>query len=451
MKRENNALETYKNLHENRTRLANEELRKINESVAKKDQFMHDYHVIRDMRARKEMTHSKLMEAARNDALATVIKAIYITAMEAEAMTDQGILLAENMVDKWIAERGGASNILSKTGNNTYLLSRITQIVEDAAVASVDEIENDNSEDEVPDESTSKDVQIAQLTAKDAEIKAQIANLKAEKKAEEESNKTESDNNSEVDNTNVEETPAEETESEETPADTSTDESDNKEDTDEAPAEDAEKSEETTEDDEESEESTDDAEEHDEESEEVDDTEEPDEENEIEIEDDEEETTDNIFDELEQEEDIQKAIEIIRNRVANAEEIFIKNNAENKKKIDELLNKISANIKTVEDMAEKDPSKAKIANEAVMENKKKINSIRTERVFTIFDKMANILTENIIKNDNVRDTYMTEGSLDIDLVIESAKVMYGFLETLNTIQIEKVDSKYIQKVINEMK
>ena len=159
-----------------------------------------------------------------------------------------------------------------------------------------------------------------------------------------------------------------------------------------------------------------------------------------------------IFDDLENEDDVQKAIELIRTRVADAEETFIRNNAEDKKKIDELLNKISTNVKTVETLAEKDPKKAQVATEAVREYKRKINDVYKEKSFTVFGKMANILTESIVKDDAIRESYTTEdGTLDVDLAVESAKVMYGFLETLNTIQIEKVDEKYIANIINGMR
>ena len=159
-----------------------------------------------------------------------------------------------------------------------------------------------------------------------------------------------------------------------------------------------------------------------------------------------------IFDDLENEDDVQKAIELIRTRVADAEETFIRNNAEDKKKIDELLNKISTNVKTVETLAEKDPKKAQVATEAVREYKRKINDVYKEKSFTVFGKMTSILTESIVKDDAIRESYTTEdGTLDVDLAVESAKVMYGFLETLNTIQIEKVDEKYIANIINGMK
>ena len=558
-KRENEALERYKSLHENRLRLAQEEMRKINESAEARQSFINNYHAIRERKALKEVQRSKLMEAARNDALATVIKAIYITALEAESLMDENILLAENMVDKWIEEAGGASKILSKTGNNTYLLSRITQIVEEAAEDAVKEIEEPDEEpktDEVPDENASKAVQIAQLTAKDAEIKAQIANLKAEKKAEDEEEKAdeeaekdaeptadedakEDEDGKETSDTPDEEVPAEgEEKSEEEEPETSEDDKDksdtpdeseeeevdsdmeikdvpaeNSENTEELPKEDEEKSKEESEDAPEEaegeESSTDGADEttptEDKESEgaptkaegeEGSNEEDIDPDVDINMNDDEKELTDGdevdpdedasedddvedalgepidadnnsdtdttvdgdtenkgkIFDDLENEDDVQKAIELIRTRVADAEETFIRNNAEDKKKIDELLNKISTNVKTVETMAEKDPKKAQVATEAVRECKRKINDVYKEKSFTVFGKMASILTENIVKDDAIRESYTTEdGTLDVDLAVESAKVMYGFLETLNTIQIEKVDEKYIANIINGMK
>lgn len=555
-KRENEALERYKSLHENRLRLAQEEMRKINESAEARQSFINNYHAIRDRQALKEVQRSKLMEAARNDALATVIKAIYITALEAESLMDENILLAENMVDKWIEEAGGASKILSKTGNNTYLLSRITQIVEEAAEDAVKEIEEPDEEpktDEIPDENASKAVQIAQLTAKDAEIKAQIANLKAEKKAEDEEEKADEEaekdaeptadedakedkDDKETSDTPDEEVPAEgEEKSEEEEPKTDEDgkeesntpeesiptedgEAEEEVDADveikDVPAEDSENTEELPKEKEEkSDEKSEDAPEEAEgeesstdgddetaptkaEGEEGSNEEDIDPDVDINMNDDEKELTDGdevdpdedasedddvedalgepidgdnssdtdttvdgdtenkgkIFDDLENEDDVQKAIELIRTRVADAEETFIRNNAEDKKKIDELLNKISTNVKTVETMAEKDPKKAQVATEAVRECKRKINDVYKEKSFTVFGKMASILTENIVKDDAIRESYTTEdGTLDIDLAVESAKVMYGFLETLNTIQIEKVDEKYIANIINGMK
>ena len=104
-----------------------------NEQVSQAEKARKDFYKIQVANDRKNRKYTKMMESARNDALSTALKAIYITALEANSLTDEGIVLAETMVDRWIAENGGAYNILSKKKNNTYFLSRLTQIVEDAA------------------------------------------------------------------------------------------------------------------------------------------------------------------------------------------------------------------------------------------------------------------------------------------------------------------------------
>lgn len=496
MRRVNESLETYKNLTASRSQLAQKEADAINEKVAENERFKDQYHSIMDKRNRLESTRSVRMEAARNDALGTVMKAIYITALEAHTLTDDGILLAESMVDNWIVENGGASRILSKVGNKTYLLSRITQIVENAATAAVAETEALESDTELPEDAKkTAAVAAAKEFLKDADAEgikdfmSQILSGNAHKdpvgepgpegvnpadEDEEELKLPATEEPKTEDETPAEEKPveeepktSEETDANPTPAkeeeETSSENKDNEvvvddEDDDSDPLAT------TFEDDPED----DDDEEHHEE-----DTDGDGEVSKDEIEDHTEdelgepldddsvdqdttmdgntENDDKIFEELDKEEDVQKAIEIIRSRIADAEETFIRNNAEDKKKIDELLNKISTNVKTVEDLADKDETKAKIAEESVRTYKRHIDSIKENRPMTVFEKMSRNISKSIIKDEVVRESYITEsGTLDTDLIVESAKVMYGFLETINTLQFDKVDSAYIKKVLDGM-
>ena len=157
-----------------------------------------------------------------------------------------------------------------------------------------------------------------------------------------------------------------------------------------------------------------------------------------------------VFDELDKEEDVQKAVEIIRSRVADAEETFIRNNAEDKKKIDDLLNKISNNVKTVESLEKKDPDKADVAKESAMMAKREINNIGNGEI-PVFDRMVANVTEGIVRNDDIREDYLNEsGSLDVNKAVETAKVMYTFLETINTLKLENVNDGYIAKVLNNI-
>ena len=533
--RENSTLENFKNIRATEKLLAEAEAAKVAKKEAIREEWLNNYHIKLDMKARTESDHMRLMEAARDQALSSIIKAIYITALEAETLTDEGLILAENMVDNWIKERGGASKILSSVEENTYLLNRIACIVEDTAEATVEEIEKDELDSDKKDEAESKAKEFID-TADKEEIKDFMNNLidKIQDKAEDEGEKKESEEKAEeseekseeskeeepaeaeevVADLDMNEEPAEEApaESEDEKSESSEEEKkeeDDDDDDEEDKAEDKESEEsdddddsdkdnsdvkdEDKDDDDDDEEDDDDDEKEEEKSEaetseeapeglEVEDTDgdgdisseeiesdteedlgEPLDDDEVgadtnldgEIEDNSNDAESKMFDELEDEEDVQKAIEIIRTRVADAEETFIRNNAEDKKKMDEILTKISNNVKTVEDLDskdKKDENAIKNAQESAMYYKGKMNDVKFNRDLTIFERMSRILTENIVKNDNIKDMYLTEaGQLDVGLVVESAKIMYAFLETLNTIQIENVDEKYISKVLNDMK
>ena len=505
MKRTHEGLETYRSLQENRAKLAEAEQTKINEAVAKREDFRNNYDIIKSRKRRLDAEHGRLLEAARDEAFAKVIKGIYIGALEVGTLSDNGIMLAESMVDNWIKENGGASSILTKVGNNTYLLSRITQIVENAAIETINEIESEEEDDEEDKKATAEDKAKEFIkNANKEDIKDFVSNIldsiqkkskddakeaiekKQEKEEEKKAEAENSDDNEEVDiEIEDDEKPEEgkdesEEDDEKTKEESEESEDANKDDKD-AEIEGADPDEETgveIEDDEKPEDDTSESENEGESEDEdslgsVDDDDETSEKEDEATDDTDEELgepldddgidqdisvdgdTSNdgkIFDQLDKEEDVQKAVELIRSRVADAEETFIRNNAEDKKKVDELLNKISNNVKTVEDLNDKNEAKAEVAKESARYNKMKIDSIRENRPLTVFEKMTRNLSSSIITNESVLKEYTDEdtGTLDMGAVIESARVMYGFLETVNTLQLAKVDANYIQNILDNM-
>ena len=488
MKRTHEGLETYRSLQENRAKLAEAEQTKINEAVAKREDFRNNYDIIKSRKRRLDAEHGRLLEAARDEAFAKVIKGIYIGALEVGTLSDNGIMLAESMVDNWIKENGGASSILTKVGNNTYLLSRITQIVENAAIETINEIESEEEDDEEDKKATAEDKAKDFIkNASKEDIKDFVSNIldsiqkkskddakeaiekKQEKEEEKKAEAENSDDNEEVDIEIEDDEKPEESEedSEKTEEESEESEDANKDDKD-IEVEDADPDEETgveIEDDKkpEDEDSLGSVDDDDETSEKEDEaTDDTDEELGEPLDDDgidqdisvDGDTSNDgkIFDQLDKEEDVQKAVELIRSRVADAEETFIRNNAEDKKKVDELLNKISNNVKTVEDLNDKNEAKAEVAKESARYNKMKIDSIRENRPLTVFEKMTRNLSSSIITNESVLKEYTDEdtGTLDMGAVIESARVMYGFLETVNTLQLAKVDANYIQNILDNM-
>lgn len=424
IKRENTFVEAMKFLRERNNQLAAKDEQKINERVESHADFLKKYYDIRQSRVDNQIQRNKIIEGARNSELGTALKAIYITALEAETLTDNGLILAEELVDKYILDEGGASKIMRECKNKTYLLNRICDIVEEAAINDMRVIFEDDEED---------DDDITKSEEDDEEVDYDV----------EEDKDKESDDDDDDDKEKKEVIDDDEKEVE-----VDYDIEDSKDDADQVDGEDK------------------DPEVEDEVEKQMDDnlpvedeSIENDEENDDDIDDDgeaevepEPEDYDNkVLEDLDKEEDVQKAVALIRQRVADAEETFIKNNAKDKEQINALLGKISDNIKTVEDMSEKDKENGKdaVAQENVRMSRRNIDHITNDRPLSIMEMFARQLNKDIIRDEHLKEAYIEEdGSLDMDTIVESAKILYGFLETLNILQLKTIDAKYIESIFS---
>ena len=439
IKRENSFVEAMKFLRDRNNSLVEQHEEKVNQKLNETKEFKDNYYKIREDRVRLENFQNKVLESCKDAELATAIKGIFITALEAETLTDNGIILAEEMVTRWIEDEGGAAKIIRENRNKTYLLSRICDIVEEAALIDMRSIleADDEDEDDITKEEDEEEV--------DFDFEEEEKNGKKEEEAEEVIDDPESGEEVEVKEEEEDEEPAEDSngdvtygiEGEKDPADVDSDDEDDDDDEDKVSDE------------------VEDAMETEEESEDDDDDDEEDEED---IEDEEEEIDpepedyDNkVLEDLDKEEDVQKAVALIRQRVADAEETFIKNNAKDKEQINALLGKISDNIKTVEDMSDKDIEKGKdaVAQENVKLSRQRIEHITNSRPLSIMESFARCINKDIIRDEALKEAYIEEdGSLDVATIVESAKIMYGFLETLNTLQLKKVDEAYLKEIFS---
>ena len=415
VKRENAFVEAMKFVRENNNRLAEKDAKKIHESAQSHDDFVKKYHDIKRARIDSQIERNKIIEGVRNDELSVALKAIYITALEAETLTDNGLLLAEELVDKFIAEEGGASKIMRECKDRTYLLNRICDIVEEASREDMRIIFEDENDDDIAKEEDDEDI--------DYDI---------EDKKEEKKEVIDDDNDKEIEVDDDEEVDYD--------IEDSKDDADQIDDDSEPEVEDdVEKQMEDSDEDG----ADDDGIDEEEVDEDIDDDDEAD------IEEEPEDYDNKVLEDLDKEEDVKKAVALIRQRVADAEEIFIKNNAKDKEQINALLGKISDNIKTVEDMNAKDKANGKdaVAEESVRMSRRQIDNITNSRSLSIMEMFARNLNRDIVRDEHLREAYIEEdGSLDMDTIVESAKVLYGFLETLNTIQLKKIDDKYITSI-----
>lgn len=437
-KRENAFVEAMKFLKDRNNTLVEEAEAKVEQKLNERKEFKDNYYKIREDRVRLENFQNKILESCKDAEMATAIKAIFITALEAETLTDNGIILAEEMVESWIKSEGGAAKIIRENKNKTYLLNRICNIVEEAALISMHTILEADDEDDItkPEDKEEVDFEFDETEGgkkEEEKVEEVIDDPETEEEVEvkDEDEGAKENSNGEIDYNVGEKDPADVDSGEE---ETVPDE-----------VEDAMASEESPEEESPAEE----AEAEDLESEEDLDDDDINNDGEVDVEEEPEDYDNKVLEDLDKEEDVQKAVALIRQRVADAEETFIRNNAKDKEQINALLGKISDNIKTVEDMSEKDIEKGKdaVAQENVKLSRQKIEHITNNRPLSIMEMFARRINKDIIRDEALRENYIEEdGSLDIDTVVESAKIMYGFLETLNTLQLKKVDEAYIKEI-----
>lgn len=156
-----------------------------------------------------------------------------------------------------------------------------------------------------------------------------------------------------------------------------------------------------------------------------------------------------MFDKLENDDDIDNAVDIIAARVGDAETDFIRKNAESKQKINDIIDKVNSDIADVKknndlDQADKDEE----IDDAKKESARLINDVKFNGSTTIFENMVYHNTEKVLKNKDKLPLYTTEdGSLDVGNIMNRCIIKYGFLEFVNTIQLEDINRDYIKNIL----
>lgn len=79
----------------------------------------------------------------------------------------------------------------------------------------------------------------------------------------------------------------------------------------------------------------------------------------------------------------------------------------------------------------------------------KTNEIRN-RPKSVFHAMVHTMCESVIKHKDMHAEFMSEGKLDIPKIVDRVKIMYTFMEMLNTSKIETVNEAFIDNVIRDL-
>lgn len=139
--------------------------------------------------------------------------------------------------------------------------------------------------------------------------------------------------------------------------------------------------------------------------------------------------------------DTTEASKLIKDKVTDAMTEFIDQNTQNKLDFEEIINTAKEKISDL---------KEESAVESTMnEAKRQINEMKRTRHKNIFHYMVEAISKEAFKDINgVGKQYIHESKVDMDGVVNSAKLIYTMLEMLNT--TEMVNKDYIQTYIENL-
>lgn len=160
---------------------------------------------------------------------------------------------------------------------------------------------------------------------------------------------------------------------------------------------------------------------------------------------------DDFWKDVDNTEDVDDITNLIRMRVSNAEENFINRNQQDKENVKTVLKQTADRIQMAKDTNDNDYAESVEESETRIA-KDKIYKIQHEGYRSVFDRMVRNLSEAAVKNKDAKGSLIDEnGKLNMDSIVESARCMYSLLETIGTIQLEKVDNKYIEDTLKSIK
>lgn len=146
--------------------------------------------------------------------------------------------------------------------------------------------------------------------------------------------------------------------------------------------------------------------------------------------------------------DYDKMTMAIRDKVGKAEEEFIQANIADRANMEELAEKTKEKIDGIK-------SKSQEAEDAMKQEqtriyKESMNNM-LNRKKSILEALVNKTSESIIRDNEMREAYTLEsGKINMPSIIDTAEIMYTFLEAVNTAKIKDITPEYLTKVIESI-
>lgn len=138
-------------------------------------------------------------------------------------------------------------------------------------------------------------------------------------------------------------------------------------------------------------------------------------------------------------------VDSIATRVADAIKNFIQQNADDKQKIIDAMTATKQKVDSMKDAS--DSVKESYTNLG----RRYIADIR-EKKHGLFDEMVRQMCKSVITTENavLKEEFMEDAHINIGKVVNKIATMYTFIETVNSMQLVKVDEAFINDVLKSI-
>ena len=141
---------------------------------------------------------------------------------------------------------------------------------------------------------------------------------------------------------------------------------------------------------------------------------------------------------------------MIRLRVANAEEEFINRNLRDKENIETIMKDTADRVQAAKASNDNDYSE-EVEESVTKEARDKIYRVQHEGRRNVFGRMVLNLGELAMTKEPLKKEFVLEnGRLNLDKVVETVRCIYTVLETVSSLNLEKIDEEYIKETLESM-
>lgn len=134
----------------------------------------------------------------------------------------------------------------------------------------------------------------------------------------------------------------------------------------------------------------------------------------------------------------------IKDRVSDSIEDFVTANTKDHEDITQALKQAQEKIDNIP------PESENLKEYYQMKTKRQINEINNGSK-GVFHSMVAAMSEGVMKHKESHAEFINEGHLNMDKIVDRVRIMYTFMEMLNTARIDNINEAYIEEVIEGLK